>query len=440
MAQTVTQRGHLELIDVNELPPDRGVRELIAYALRLKASDLFFLTNEQHVAVHVRYLGIIEPLSILERDKGHRYMAHIRAETGMDLSEHKRPQDSRWVYQPDDDGEPIDLRIGVVPTLHGEDMAIRLLVRDTSLLSLEKLGMMPAQEEAYRGMLDRSGGLIVMTGPTGSGKTVSMYAALNYLNDGHRKIHTIEDPVEYAVDGLRQSQVHTSIELGPAELLRGVLRQSPDVIMVGEVRDAQTADAAVWAANSGVTVLTTIHAPNGEGAIQSLRGFGVQTAFISTSLRGTINARLVRTLCPDCREAVADGNGRQAFEEIGRHLDPAQPITPFSARGCEKCHNTGYAGRIGAFEVMPISETVRDMVLKGKSSKQIREKQIEDGMLTVRQAALLRAAQGITTVEEVKRTIPPDLTRSMPIRKTIGSAASFTATENRLTQSTAGML
>jgi general secretion pathway protein E len=191
MAETVTQRGHLQLIDVTGMPPERGMHELISAAIRLKASDLFLLTNEQHVAVQVRYLGIIEPLSIIDRDQGQRYLAHIRAEIGMDLSDHRRPSDGRWMYHVDDD-QQIDLRISAVPTLYGEDMAIRLLVRDTSLLSIDKLGMTTPQIDAYRNMLDRSGGLIVLTGPTGAGKTVTMYAALTHLNNGTRKIHTIE--------------------------------------------------------------------------------------------------------------------------------------------------------------------------------------------------------------------------------------------------------
>jgi len=422
MAQTSTRRGHLQLIDVTDMPPDRGMHELISYAIRLKASDLFFLTNEQHVAVNVRYLGLIEPLSILDREQGQRYLAHIRAEIGMDLSDHRRPSDGRWMYEVDEE-QYIDLRISSVPTLYGEDMAIRLLMRDTALLSIDKLGMTPAQADAYRNMLERTGGLIVLTGPTGAGKTVTMYAALTYLNNGARKIHTIEDPIEYAIDGLRQSQVNPTLELGPAELLRGVLRQSPDAIMVGEVRDAQTADAAVWAANSGVLVLTTVHAPSVEGAIQSLRGFGVPAAFISTSVRGVISTRLMRTLCPDCRQLLHDSDG-QSMDEVVRYLEPGQPTMRYAATGCEKCYNTGYAGRVGIFEVVPVSEALREMILKGRASRQLREQTQSEGTMSLRQSAMLKAACGLTSMDEVKRTIPPDLVRAPVGRK---SSAAFAA-------------
>ena len=432
MAQTVTRRGHLQLIDITDMPPERGVRELVAYAVRLKASDLFFLTNEQHVAVNVRYLGLIEPISILDREHGQRYLAHIRAEIGMDLTDYRRPADGRWMYDIDDE-QQIDLRISAVPTLYGEDMAIRLLVRDTALLSIDKLGMTPSQQDAYRNMLERTGGLIVLTGPTGSGKTVTMYSALTYLNNGARKIHTIEDPIEYAIDGLRQSQVNPTLELGPAELLRGVLRQSPDAIMVGEVRDAQTADAAVWAANSGVLVLTTVHAPSVEGAIQSLRGFGVPAAFISTSVRGVISTRLLRTLCPDCRQLMNENDGA-SMDEVVRYLEPGQPTMRYAARGCEKCYNTGYSGRVGIFEVVPVSEPLREMILKGRSSRQIREQTVSEGTMTLRQSAVLKAACGLTSMDEVKRTIPPDVVKPTMGRKSL----TLTASE-RLTQAAASV-
>ena len=400
-------QGHLRLLDLTGLPAEQGMRKLIDYAVRLRASDLFLVTNEQHVAVQVRYLGLIEPLGILERDQGQRYIAYVRAGSSMDVNDHRRPQDGRWLYPAGDAVESVDLRISVVPTRYGEDLAIRLLLRDPQLLALDRLGMSGNQLETYRAMLDRPGGMILLTGPTGSGKTVTLYASLACLNDGHRKIHTIEDPIEYAIDGLRQSQVNTAIDLGPAELLRGVLRQSPDVVMVGEIRDAETAEAAVCAANSGVLVLATLHAPSASGAIQSLRGFGVGPAFIATSLRGIVSARLLRTLCPECRQVFArPDEARRDYQEIESLLLPGQGSVCHCAGGCERCYGTGYSGRVGAFEVMPISDALSHMILKGRSAMQIRTKAVDEGLLTLRQAALLKAAQGLTTMDEVRRVIP----------------------------------
>lgn len=409
VATGVARQTHLQMLDLSEVPPERGVADLMATAIRLQASDLFLSPNEQHTAVAVRYLGQVEPLAILPPDQGSRYIQHIRAEAGMGV-DRRHPQDGRLIYQVDD-YEPVDLRVSVVPTLHGDDMAIRLLLHNPALLSLDRLGMTPQQLETYRPMLDQPGGMILMTGPTGSGKTITLYSSLIALNDGSRKIHTIEDPVEYDIDGLHQSQVNPAIDLGPAELLRGVMRQSPDVIMLGEVRDPHTADAAVRAANSGVLVLTTIHAPSTAEAIQSLRGFGVPAAFVASSLRCVLNARLLRTLCPVCREAVvseAPDSDTEAFRCIENHfpINLHQPMVRYLPHGCDQCRQTGYATRIGAFEVMPISERMRELILKHRPPSRLREQAIREGVMTLHQAAMLKAAHGLTTLDEVRRVVP----------------------------------
>src|SRR5688572_1429444 len=241
--------SRLRLLDLTRISAEDGVNRIIDRALELRASDIFIGTNEQHVAVHLRLRGQVEQLVVLDREQGKRYIARLRHQAGMDVSDYRKPHDGRWIYE-GDNHHTVDLRINVVPTLHGDDMAIRLLDRDTDLLTLDRIGMSARQMDVYRPMLDHPGGMVLLTGPTGSGKTVTMYASLGYLNDGRRKIHTIEDPIEYAIDGLRQSAVNDAIELTAPELLRGVLRQAPDVVMVGEIRDAQTAQTATWAATT----------------------------------------------------------------------------------------------------------------------------------------------------------------------------------------------
>src|SRR4051794_9344812 len=262
MAQQGTDRGSnqngqqasgIRLLNLDGVSPEAGVDRLIERALELRASDLFLVTNEQHVAVLVRLRGRMEQLCIMAPEQGKKYIARIRHQAKMDVSDHRRPHDGRWIF--DADTRTVDMRINMMPTLHGDDMAIRLLDRDTNLLTLDRLGMTARQTDVYRPLLDQPGGMILMTGPTGSGKTVTLYASLAHLNDGKRKIHTIEDPIEYAVDGLRQSAVNDGIDLGPGELMRGVLRQAPDVVMVGEVRDEEIAKTGAWAANSGVLML-----------------------------------------------------------------------------------------------------------------------------------------------------------------------------------------
>jgi type II secretory ATPase GspE/PulE/Tfp pilus assembly ATPase PilB-like protein len=399
----------LRLLDLSHVPPEKGVHRLIERALELRASDLFLVTNEQHVAVQVRLRGQVEQFCILDSDQGRRYIAHIRHTAGMDVSDFRKPHDGRWIFDAAERDADVDLRINVVPTLHGEDMAIRLLDRDTNLLPLDRLGMTARQLDVYRAMLEQPGGMILLTGPTGSGKTVTLYASLAHLNDGYRKIHTIEDPIEYAIEGLRQSAVNNAIDLGPAELLRGVLRQAPDAVMIGEARDDATAQTAAWAANCGVLVLSTIHAPCAAGAVQSLRGFGIAGPFIASSLRGAMSQRLVRTLCPSCQELCDGGHTadvQRMMEEIKAFLPTANVAARYIARGCEHCQHTGYAGSSAVYEIMPISDAIRELIVEGRSTREIHTKAVAEGMLTLRQAALLKVAQGRTTMEEVRRVVP----------------------------------
>ncbi|MEO6434668.1 MAG: GspE/PulE family protein [Tepidisphaeraceae bacterium] len=398
----------LRLLDLGRTAPEEGFARLVERAADVRASDLFLVTNEQHVAVQVRLRGQIEQLCILDAEQGRKFISHVRHQAGMDVSDHRRPHDGRWIFD-FDSAHAVDLRINIIPTLHGEDMAIRLLDRDTNLLSLDRLGMTARQLDTYRPMLSQPGGMVLFTGPTGAGKTVTLYASLNHFNDGRRKIHTIEDPIEYTVEGLRQSQVNNAIDLGPDEIMRGVLRQSPDVVMVGEVRDEQIARTAAWAATSGVLVLSTIHAPNAAGAVQSLRGFGIPSHFIAGSLRAAVSQRLVRTLCPACQELDEDGHGadtRRVLEEIKSFLPHASNAARYRAHGCDQCHGTGYAGSTAIYEIMPVSEGIRDLILDGHSPRDIHARAIQEGMLTLRQAALLKVAQGRTTMEEVRRIVP----------------------------------
>ena len=401
-------KGRLRLIDLSHVSPEKGVAVLIDRALELRASDLFFATNEQSVAVQVRLRGEVEQLSILDAEQGRRYIAHVRNIASMDVSDHRRPHDGRWIYEYSDD-RTVDLRINIVPTLHGDDLAIRLLDRHTDLLSLDRVGMTARQLDTYRPILEQPGGMILFTGPTGSGKTVTLYASLTHLNNGRRKIHTVEDPIEYAISGLRQSQVNTVIDLGPNEIMRGVLRQSPDVAMIGEIRDEPIAHTAAWAANSGVLVLSTIHAGSAAGAVQSLRAFNIPTHPRATSLRAAVSQRLVRTLCPACQELDESGHApevKQVMEEIKAFMPAAASGVRYLARGCDHCQGTGYAGTTGIYEIMPITDAVRELIIEGRPTRDIHARALQEGMLTLRQAALLKVAQGRTTIEEARRIVP----------------------------------
>jgi type II secretory ATPase GspE/PulE/Tfp pilus assembly ATPase PilB-like protein len=261
----------------------------------------------------------------------------------------------------------------------------------------------------FGAMIESPGGLIVLTGPTGSGKTATLYASLMRLNNGRRKINTIEDPIEYAVDGLRQSQVNPATNLGFAELLRGALRQSPDVVMIGEIRDEETAKTAVHAANSGILVFATVHAPAASNAVQSLRSLGVHNHFLGASLRGVISQRLLRTLCPSCRTTFDLTDAPHTFDAIRPMLGNDEGRSLYAARGCPACTATGYAGRTGVFEVMPVSRAIRDLISDGAPTRDIRDTAVREGMLEFRQAALLKVARGETSTEEMFRVIPTEV-------------------------------
>jgi type II secretory ATPase GspE/PulE/Tfp pilus assembly ATPase PilB-like protein len=424
--------GEAHAPDVAGLRPELAVAALVDLAVRLGASDLFFSCNGNHVAVSVRLLGIVRLLTLLTTEHGRRCTSYVKVMAGMDLAEQRRPLDGRWVREDDnrlsgkpegdDDGDDplrrsrilglgvgrIDMRISTIPTLHGEDMAIRFLVSTPHLIALDQLGMSRRELSELTAMLELPGGLIVVSGPTGSGKTTTLYACLRHLNNGERKIHTIEDPIEYAVAGLRQSQINPKADVGFPELVRSVLRQSPDVILIGEIRDAITAEMAIRAANSGHLVLASVHAPSALGAVQSLLGLGAHAHFLSSSLQGVIAQRLVRTLCAGCKVAFELDDAPRTFDEVRDWLEPGEGRALHGARGCLDCLQTGYSGRTGVFEVLRISRELRPLIAAGRPTGELREKAVQAGLLDLRRAALLKVARGQTNVEEVLRAIPPE--------------------------------
>ena len=406
---TATIPSSASLMDVSKLAVEKAVAKLIEYAVYLKASDLFFASNQNNVTANVRHLGMIQKISELPAEQGRKCISYIKTAASMDLTEKRRPLDGRWIYKPDgEDAGSVDIRINMIPTMYGEDLSLRLLVRGSQLYAIEKLGLEKHQYEQLMQMLGSASGLILLTGPTGSGKTATLYASLMHLNDGKKKINTIEDPVEYSIDGLRQSQIFAAINLGFSELLKSVLRQSPDVIMIGEIRDAETADIAVRAANSGHLVLATIHAPVASAAVQSMRALGVHPHFLSTALRGVVSQRLVRTLCTKCKVSFDLSDAPGTFDDIRPWLAADEGKQLFAATGCEICNKVGYAARTGVFEVLPITKSIRKLISENRPTAEIRAQAAEEKMLEFRQAAMLKVARGVTSTEEVFRVIPSE--------------------------------
>lgn len=394
-------------LELANLAPEAAVDLLLEHSAIAEISDLSFCTNENHVVVLVRYLGLMRKLSTLSLEQGRRCLSHIKALAGMDITEKRRPLDGRWIHRRTN-GKTLDLRLNSLPTIHGEDLTIRLLDRESRLLKLDQLGMIRRDQNVLQALLNSPSGLILVTGPTGSGKTTTLYSCLEHLNNGRRKINTIEDPVEYELTDIRQAQVNHRLEVGFAELLRSVLRQAPDVIMVGEIRDTETADTAVRAANSGHLVLATLHAPVAAGAVPTLLNLGVNPHFLASALLGVVAQRLIRNLCANCKTSFELTDMSHTFADVQDMLEPDQGQFLFGAAGCGKCHMTGYAGRTGVFEMMVCSPGIRELIMQRAALQQIRKKSIEEGLIEFRRSALLHVARGETSIEEVFRAIPSE--------------------------------
>ncbi len=396
--------------DFSNLPAEEAMGLLIDHAARINASDLFLFSNERHVEVAVRQLGTIKKVRTLARDMGRRLMVHLKVLANISIDESRRPMDGRFSRDMSQ-GQRVDVRVDTIPTLHGEDFTLRLLVRDSQRRELSQLGLTHRQANELVAMLNSPGGMILVTGPTSSGKTTTLYACLNYLNNGARKINTIEDPLEYSQPGVRQSEVNVRIGVDFPDLLRSVLRQSPDVIMIGEVRDGVTARTAVRAANSGHLVLATLHAPIAAAAMHSLLALDVHPYFLANSLRGVIAQRLVRTLCPNCKQEFDEidlSDTPETFQDIESLLQDGQRASLYVAPGCEQCGFSGYTDRIGVFEVLNVSRGLRTAIAQSRPAKEIQQQAIVEGMVEFRRSGLLKVAQGVTTIEEIMRSVPAE--------------------------------
>ncbi len=402
--QEVDPPASVDGAQLDRFSPELAVALLVDHAARIGASDLFIASAEHDVRVSARRLGIVREIARMSPEQGTRCMFHLRAAAGLKYDERRKPQDGRWVRHRQG-GPSIDLRINTMPTLHGESMAMRILIRDSQLLSLDSLGLADPQLGTLLSWLQSPSGLILITGPTGSGKTTTLYACLQRLNDGRRKIHTIEDPIEYAVEGVLQSQVDDLNGPDYRQLLRAVLRQSPDVVMIGEVRDAMAAETAVRAANSGQLVFATLHAPVAVGAIQSMLGMGVHPHFLCNSLLGVIGQRLVRTLDPTSKRRLDLSHAPQTFAEVRPWLASGEGDFVYAAASNDS-DGEGYLGRCGIYELLSMSPALANLISAGRPSSEIARQAVEEGMLDFRRASLIKVAQGVTSFDEILRVVP----------------------------------
>jgi type II secretory ATPase GspE/PulE/Tfp pilus assembly ATPase PilB-like protein len=386
--------------------PESLISDLVEYCLALGASDLFLTSNQNDVAVSLRHLGVMRHVARMPVDVGTRCMAFINTAAGMKYGIKRHPQDGRWILH-GLNGMSVDMRVSSIPTLFGESLSLRLVKRDSELSKLNHLGFLQTQLASMQSLLMSPSGLILITGPTGSGKTTTTYACLHALNDGRRKIHTLEDPVEYAVPGLIQTQIDLDRGAGFAEILRAILRQSPDVIMIGEIRDPETAETAVQAANSGQLVVATMHAPTSSAAIHAMLGLGISPYLLCSSLLGTVGQRLVRVLHPDTRIPVDLSMAPHTFDEVREFLEPGEGETVYSTPGpSAKNEAYWYRGQTAVYEVLLTSPKIRQLIREMQPASTISQAAIDEGMIDLRRATLLKIAKGITSFDEMQSEIP----------------------------------
>ncbi|MDG2383853.1 MAG: GspE/PulE family protein [Pirellulaceae bacterium] len=391
-------------IDAENEPVDRTAAALIQLAIQMKASDLFFLTNQDQVEVRLRQMGIMRTVRSYSLEYGRKLMSHFKAMSNIDITERFRPLEGRWVFNREEGA--VDLRLNCMPTLHGEDITCRILDRQRGLIRLDELSVSQQAYHELMSLMKNPSGLILVSGPTGSGKTTTLYSCLQELNNGERKINTLEDPIEYVLDGIRQSQVNIRVGVDFPELLAACLRQAPDVIMIGEIRDAKTAKIAVRAANSGHLVLATLHAPVAASAAYNLLSYGVNPHFLASSLLGIISQRLLRRLCANCKVPIDVSDHPTLFQDVRSLLPPDTGKTMYAPGKCEQCYEQGYDGLLGVCEVLGMNDEIRKMMVQGESMKSLHEAAVRNGMLELRRSALLEIAVGSTTTEEMFRCIP----------------------------------
>ncbi len=377
------------------------VNQIIWEAYQERATDIHFEPMENELRIRYRIDGVLHATPLppqLTRFQA-AILSRIKVMANMDIAEKRLPQDGRIGLRIR--GEDIDIRVSTMPTVYGESVSLRLLLRGKQHIGLEELGFNPRDKELIEKSIRRPNGILLVTGPTGSGKSTSLYAFLHEINSVEDRIITVEDPIEYEMAGINQIHVRQEIGLTFATALRHILRQDPDIIMVGEIRDFETAEMAIRASLTGHLVLSTLHTNDSAGAVTRLIDMGVEPFLVASSLDCIIAQRLVRRLCPACRRPAAVDEALAA--EL--HLSPEARLKAaiFEANGCEKCRSTGFRGRLGIFEVLAVNESIEPLIVTRASSSALKQKALSQGMRTLREDGWAKVLNGVTTVEEVLR-------------------------------------
>jgi len=382
-----------------ETPIIRFVNLVLSQAIKDKASDIHFEPFDKEFKIRYRIDGALYEMSPPPRELAIPIISRIKVIGNLNIAERRLPQDGK--VRLTISGRPVDLRISTLPTQFGESVVLRVLDQNATTLELEKLGMPIEVVESVAKTIARPNGIFIVTGPTGSGKTTTLYSCLKRLNKVGSKLMTAEDPIEYEIDGIMQTAINSAIDLTFATALKAFLRQDPDIIMVGEIRDLETAQIAIQASLTGHLVLTTLHTNDASGAITRLMDMGIEEFLIASSVEAVLAQRLLRRLCLDCRKEYSPSV--DLIDQLG--LEPSMLANKefYAGSGCQVCADTGYRGRLGVFEMLEISESIRELIAEGRPAGIIRERAVQQGMLTLREDGVRNIFTGVTSLEEVIR-------------------------------------
>lgn len=387
-----------DLLDAtDEAPIIRLVNSVLFQAVRQRASDVHFESFERGLVIRYRIDGVLYPVLTPPKHLQASIIARLKIMAGLNIAEKRLPQDGRFAIRTA--GKDVDLRVSVLPTSHGERVVLRLLEKENRLLNLSEMGFSKERLTVIHQLIQLAHGIMLVTGPTGSGKTTTLYAALTHINSPDKNIITVEDPVEYQLLGVGQMQVNPKINLTFAAGLRSILRQDPDVIMIGEIRDRETAEIAIHASLTGHLVFSTLHTNDAASAATRLIDMGIEPFLVASSVVAVLAQRLLRRICPDCKRPY-----RASEDELSRlDLPPGSTVTLYRGAGCAACSQTGYRGRTGIFELMVLDDDIRRLIGGKADSTAIKQTAVAKGMVTLKQEGAERVIQGHTTLEEVMR-------------------------------------
>jgi type IV pilus assembly protein PilB len=391
---------------IREAPIAKVVTTILEFAVTSRSSDIHIEPQEEKTRVRYRIDGIMHEKLLLPRSIHAALTSRIKILSGMRIDERRLPQDGRFSVVVDE--EEVDLRVSSVPTTHGEKIVMRLLRSSGGVPDLPELGLRGLSLKRFEEAIEKPNGIILVCGPTGSGKTTTLYSSLSRINTARVNIITIEDPVEYEIDGVTQVQVNREAGLTFASALRSFLRQDPDIMMVGEIRDPETTELAIQAALTGHLVFSTLHTNQASGSIPRLLDLGAENFLLASALSLVVGQRIARRICPNCQQKFVPD--KAVMTEIEQTLGPLMPkdkasLNLVKGTGCDKCNNTGYYGRIGIYEVLPVSEKIAKLILERVPAGEIEKAAVSEGMITMLQDGYLRVLEGLTTMEEVVRVV-----------------------------------